>query len=150
MGRCFRVVTGITPIALCLLACGGGGSISNHPRGEAGVNGFVFKGPVSNGKVTAYKMDEAFQRGDALVSADTDGNGAFNLSLPAYSGHLLLVANSGAYTEEAMGLSATLDGSEMDAVIPSYAPGTTVDGVLLSPVSHLVFVLAKFWVQHEG
>src|SRR5215471_2133284 len=150
MARSFRVVTGIAPIALCFSACGGGGSISNHPRGGAGINGFVFKGPVSNGKVTAYKMDDAFRRGDALVSADTDGNGAFNLSLPAYSGHLLLVANSGTYTEEAIGVSAALDGSEMDAVIPSYAPGTTIDGVLISPVSHLVVVLANFWVQHEG
>src|SRR5216683_162243 len=88
-----------TLLAFALIGCGGGsiGDLNNRRSGSS-LNGFVFKGPVSNARVTAYKMDDAFRRGEALGSADTDGNGAFSLSLPPYTGHVLLVASSGTYT----------------------------------------------------
>jgi len=146
----FRFVALLFPILL-LSGCGGGGSIDDSGRLRTpSVSGFVFKGPVSSGKISVYKLDDTFRRGNLLALANTDDSGAFSLSLPPYSGHLLLVASSGNYTEEALGVGAKLDGAELQAVIPNYRPGTTLDGTLVTPVSHLAAALAGFWTDHES
>lgn len=141
-----RVWAAVLGMGLCL-GCGGGSvSSTQSSRGTGGVSGVVVKGPVANGKVTAYRLGADFRRGAALASTNTQEGGTFSMSLPSYNGHLLLVASSGAYVDEATGLPARLDGRELLAVLPSYRAGTEATGASINAVTHWVAELASFYV----
>jgi len=89
------------------------------------------------------------QRGELLATAPTDDFGSFSVSLPAYSGHILLVANGGTYSEEAVGTATRLDGFELTAIVPDYQALSTVSGILLTPVSHWAAGLTAHYVKDE-
>src|SRR5262245_19306248 len=88
-------------------ACSGTGPVDVPERGagDAGpfsLSGYVLKGPVSDARVTAYKLHPDLTTGDALASATTDETGFFGLEFPPYNGDVLLVAAGGTYADEAL------------------------------------------------
>ena len=135
-----------------MLHCGGGQPVT--PRGDAGtstLSGLVVKGAVSNATVTAYAVTSTGERATALATATTDASGAFTLAeLPSYNGPLLLVATGGSYPEEAVA-SATvrLESQELTHLIGNYSSGASLQGLAVTPVSHLAAGLATHWVQAE-
>lgn len=137
-------------VALMALRCGGGAP--RIPSGDAAgaVSGLVVKGPVQNGAVTAYKLDDQMVRGASLGSATTDESGAFTIPLPSYNGALMVVASTGSYVEEAIGLSVKLDGHELAAVVPAYKAGATLADLRVTPISTLSAAAAAFHVQKKG
>ncbi len=68
MGSGYRRIVVLGFVALLfqislLSGCGGGGIIDDSGRARApSVSGFVFKGPVSSGKLSVYKLDDVFLR----------------------------------------------------------------------------------------
>lgn len=134
-------------VAALSIGCGGGSvSSAQNTTGTGGISGVVVKGPVSNGQVTAYRLGADFRRGEALASTSTKEGGLFSLTLPSYNGHLLLVASSGSYVDEATGLPARLDGQELTSVFPEYRAGSEATAVSINAVSHWVAQLASFHV----
>lgn len=140
-GRAVRVA--LMGVSFAVVAsCGGGVIPKTGGTAQGAVSGVVFKGPVANGTVRAVRLSSALERGDELVSGTTNEAGEFELKLPPYSGPLLIVASSGTYTEEAIGLGVKLDGNELTALIPNYTGGAVVTGLRLTPVSSLATAFA--------
>ncbi len=149
MSRQWTVGVGVAALgAILCLGCGGGSvSSTQGSTGTGGISGVVVKGPIANGKVTAYRLGSDFRRGEALASTITQEGGAFSLSLPSYNGHLLVVVSSGSYVDEATGLPARLDGQELTAVVTGYRAGTETTGTSINAVSHWVAQLASFYIS---
>lgn len=131
--------------------CGGTPPVRS---GDAGVgansiSGVVVKGPVANGRVVAYRLDPStFARVGELGRAQTDETGAFALPMSTVSGPVLVVASTGTYQEEAVGLGVKLDGVELVALVPNFRPGATVEGLRVTPVSTWAAALAIYHAQH--
>ncbi len=140
-------------VVLCVAAlvsagCGGGTVTSGSAStGTGGLSGFVVKGPVAGGKVTAYRLGADYRRGEALTSSTTQPTGGFSLSLPSYNGHLLLVVSSGGFVDEATGATVRVDGHELTAVVPGYRAGTELSEISINAVTHWVAQLASFYVS---
>lgn len=93
----------LTLFALIVLTgCGGGGSSHSPPDSDPDdgdtntsvtVSGVATKGLLRGAKVTAYELDDAGNRlADAVGSAETDTNGAYELELTeAYTGGVIEV-----------------------------------------------------------
>lgn len=146
-GRAVRVaVVGV--VFSVVASCGGGVIPKTGGTAQGSVSGVVFKGPVAAGSVRALKLSATLERGDELASTTTDADGLFELKLPPYSGPLLIVASSGTYIEEAIGLGVKLDGNELTALIPAYTGGAVIPGVRVTPVSSLATALATFHVRN--
>src|SRR5712692_3794112 len=153
MARHFSSLTAgslATVLVVGLSGCGGGHEVTVRAGGVDSISGRVIKGPVAGGLVSAYRLDAQMRRGELLGTSPTDGSGAFSIALPAYSGQILLVANGGAYSEEAVGTQARLDGFDLTAVVPDYQALTTVSGIVITPISHWAAGLAAHYVRDEG
>ena len=92
---------------LSVVACSATGPVDVPQQGTAdagpfALSGYVLKAPVSGASVTAYKLDAALTRGDALGTSTTTDDGFYGLTLPPYNGDVLLVATGGTYAEEAL------------------------------------------------
>ena len=137
-------------LAATLFACSGRLSVPNASADAGQLVGMVIKGPVKFAKVTAYKADEAGTRGETLGTTMTDGTGAFSLSLPIYSGNILVAATDGQYSEEALGQPAKLNG-ELTALLPGVDTLASNPPVYVTPVSLWATSLASFWAgsQHQ-
>jgi hypothetical protein len=72
------------------------------------------------------------------------------MRLPAYSGHILLVANGGGYVEEAVGTSSSVDSFELTAIVSDYQALSAASGILVTPVSHWAAGLALHYAREEG
>lgn len=129
----------LSAIAMTLLvatACGGGGGI-DVGSGGTGISGSVIKGPTANATVVAYAVTGG-QPGAQLGSATTGADGNFSMTLTSYSGPVMLQASTGTYRDEATGALMTMAaGDVMTAVLPSVAPGATVTGVQVTPVTSM-------------
>jgi hypothetical protein len=142
-----RLKSPLLPVLLfsaLALQCGGGVPVLSTGTTHGELSGRVIKGPLNAGTVTAYRVDATLRRGAALGSASTDEAGAFTISLPAWNGPLLLVASSGTYLEEAVGLPVKLDGNELLALVPDYQSGAKLSGLRVTPVSTWAVGLAAF------
>ncbi len=146
MSRLLLVVT-----VGAVLSCGGGHLAGQQPAdgGQSRASTSFVAWPVVSGTVTAYSVDSTATRTTVLATATTDVNGGFYLQLAAPStGPVLLVVSSGSYTEPATGTAISLQGSELTTLLPSavHVAGDSLDGVLISPVSHLTARLATWYV----
>jgi len=125
--------------------------------GNPNVTGYVVKGPVAGATVTAYKLGADMERGAELGSGTTAVDGSFGLTLPAYSGDVLLVATGGSYVEEALAPpSGSTAGStplnvnvDFLGVLSGYAAGVPAVANI-TPISHLAYHLARFHVRMRG
>lgn len=145
------VKAGVSAVLFAVVAsCGGGNPIKTGGKAQGSLAGVVFKGAVTNGTVRAFKLSDTFERGEKLADATTDDNGAFTLSLPPYSGALVIVASTGSYIEEAIGLGVKLDGNELTALVPAYTGGAVITGIRVTPVSTLATALALVHARAGG
>jgi hypothetical protein len=135
----------LSAIAMTLLittACGGGGGI-DVGSGGTGISGSVIKGPTANATVVAYAVSGG-QSGTQIGSATTDADGNFSMTMTSYSGPVMLQASAGTYRDEATGALMTVAaGDVMTAVLPSVAPGATVTGVQVTPVTSMAQTRAQ-------
>ena len=135
--------------SLALAACGGGGSGSGGtsspppPPVSGIVSGTAVKGPVTGATVTAYAINIG-TIGDKIVSASTDAQGNFSLSMGAYTGPVMLQMSGGTYSDEASGNSMTMmSGDVMTAVLPTMAAGATVSGIQVTPLTSMAQTMAQ-------
>jgi hypothetical protein len=141
--------------------CGGGAPPLHIPPGSAdgggfSISGYAVKGPISGGTVTAYRLLADMSRGLALASANTDANGFFGLTLPAYNGDVLLVVTGGSYVEEALAGGGNGTGStplavnvDFTGLVLGYSAGTSVTANV-TPISHLAYHLALYHLRNRG
>lgn len=131
-------------VALALSACGGGGSSSSDtPTAASTLSGAVVKGPVSGATVSAYGVNPDGTMGAMLVSATTDVQGGFMLSIAGYTGPLLLKMNGGSYTDEATATKTNMGGEVMTAAIPALVAGTVIDNVHITPLTSMAEAMAE-------
>lgn len=93
-------------VALATAGCGGGGSPSPQQTPSATpqtiVSGGVFASDTfTSGVVKAYDFSSG-SKGELLATGAIDTTGAYNLSVPASSGAILIEADSGCYTDKAI------------------------------------------------
>src|SRR5450759_4623984 len=94
-------------LALAIVGCGGGSGGSSTstpppPTSQTTVSGVVFASDVfTSGVVKAYDFSNGTQ-GGLLASAPIGIAGAYQLTVPASSGAILIEADSGCYTEKAI------------------------------------------------
>ncbi len=101
------------------------------------VSGSVFNGMMSNATVMAYAVSNGAM-GAQLASGSTNTMGGFNLSLGAYAGPVMLKMTAGTYENLATGTTMSLSaGDVMTAVIPTIASGTTVTGIVMTPLTSM-------------
>src|ERR1700730_6484630 len=134
-------------------ACAGGPGLSDSSRPKTGSGSSSTAYMVPGGTVTAYRVDSDAQRGPAVGTATTDANGAFQLKLTEpTTGPLLIAVSTGSYVEPATGTPVNLSGGELTAMARSQVrvSGDVIDGVVVSPISHLVAQLAARYVRSGG
>jgi uncharacterized protein YoaH (UPF0181 family) len=82
--------------------------------------------------------------GAKIVSASTDPQGNFSLSLGAHTGPVMLQMSGGTYADEASGNSMSmLSGDVMTAVLPTMAAGATVSGIQMTPLTSMAQTMAQ-------
>src|SRR5919109_699213 len=143
----------VLAFALAVGACGGGPGLSASSPAKNGSGSSSTAYMVPSGTVTAYRLDSSAQRGPSVGTAITDGNGMFQLKLTEpTTGPLLIVVSAGTYVEPATGTPVNLSGGELTAMAPSQVrvSGDVIDGVVISPISHLVAQLAARYVRSGG
>ena len=103
------------------------------------LRGVASAGPLSGASISAYKIINGVQ-GDLLAGpVVSDGKGAYQLDIGAYSGPLLVIANGGTYTDEATGTVAHLSNSLRSAV--GFAQGDMT--VSVTPLTEVAVELAE-------
>jgi hypothetical protein len=113
------------------------------------VSGRLIKGPVNGATVTVYHLD-GYRRGAAVGSATTDATGAFRVGVGTTTGPYLVVATAGSFVDEATGVTVPVNSAELTALVPAFDVETHLEGLAITPVSHLEAGLALYWVQAEG
>ncbi len=121
-------------LLLLVIGCGGGSgsggsntSVPPPPTPQTSVTGVVFSSDVfTSGVVKAYDFSSGTQ-GGLLASAAISITGTYQLSIPSSSGAILIVADSGCYTEKAIAWQATYKG------VPSVSYETTASVCPSSP-----------------
>ncbi|HET8704922.1 MAG TPA: hypothetical protein VFM46_01365, partial [Pseudomonadales bacterium] len=118
-------IASATLIASVLTACGGGGSGGSNSAASAAQNdpnaahvaGYVMKGAVAHGVVTAYAVTNG-QKGELLANALTDANGYYSLNIPSnYAGPVKIEVHAGS---DSTMICDAADGCGDAASIPSY------------------------------
>jgi len=116
---------------------------------EGTIAGFVFKGFVAEADVTAYQWNPG-GTSPVLAHATTALDGSYALEMAGYTGPVLLVATSGSYTEEALGIEVDLARSDyLSTVVPDYSPAFR-GNVTLSPQTTWAAELAAWMVAERG
>ncbi len=102
-------------LLIILLACliiisgcgsGGGGSDNNSSgQGSNYIYGIASKGPIRDGFVTAYPLDENGTQGNKVLGIPTftDIHGSYVINIGSYTGNVLVEVKGGKYTDEATG-----------------------------------------------
>lgn len=131
---------------LVLSSCGGENGSATSPSvtsgGDITINGTVVKGPVADGMVTAYAINNG-TRGEQLGSAATDPQGNFSMMIGGYSGPVMLSMSGGTYLDEATGSMMTMALDDvMNTVIPSVSSGATVTGIQMTPLTSMAQAMA--------
>jgi hypothetical protein len=104
------------------------------PMMNATVSGTVFNGPVSQGTVAAFAINNGVM-GAQIASVATDGQGNFSLPLGSYAGPVMLQASGTSYLDEASQTPMRMASDVMSAALPTVASGANVAGVWLTPVT---------------
>ena len=137
-----RDIIAATAVALVLSACGGGSGAKPNTAGSDGeISGLVVKGRVGGATITAYRLDANMVRGSTLASGSAAADGTFKFAIPAYNGHVEIVATSGTYTEESVGIAVQLT-RDLSFVLPNYQSGTKAS-VTVSPISTIARAFQK-------
>lgn len=144
-----RLVLVVLVIVAVFAACSGRPPIQPPPAELGVVAGRVLKGPVTGATVTVFRLDGT-ARGASVGTATTDAEGAFRIEVGTATGPFLVVATAGAFVDEATGVTVQLNSSELTALVPTFEVETKLEGLRLTPVSHLAAGLALYWTTAEG
>jgi hypothetical protein len=134
-----------------LAGCGGGGgggsgssgTVTPPPQVSGSIIGTAAKGPVSNGTITAYALNNGTV-GAEIARAATEADGHFRLSMGTHAGPVMLQLSGGTYTDEATGATMTmLPGDVMTAVITDMTAGAAVSGVQVTPLTTMAQAMAR-------
>jgi len=130
---------------LLLFGCGGGsGGSGGATAGADGViAGTAVKGPVNGGTVTAFAINNGMM-GAQIGTGTTDAQGNFAVSIGAYSGPVMLRMSGGTYTDEATGVSMTMQsGDIMTSIMPQAVAGAVMNGVQITPLTSMAQMRAQ-------
>lgn len=143
----------VAALALVLSACNNRPHIGGGDGGGGGsagtISGIAITGRMKGSTVHVFRLDGA-TRGAEVTTATTGDDGAWSLNVGASQGPFLLVASGGSFVDEASGASINVGGDELTALLPSFAQGTSLSNVLITPVSHMAATLALHYVAAEG
>ncbi|MBA4422906.1 MAG: hypothetical protein C0390_07345 [Syntrophus sp. (in: bacteria)] len=131
--------------SLLLFGCGGGsGSGDGATSSVDGViTGTAVKGPVNGATVTAFAISNGLM-GAQIGTGTTNAQGNFTVSIGAYSGPIMLRMSGGTYTDEATGISMTMQpGDVMTSVMPQAVTGTVMSGVQITPLTSMAQARAQ-------
>ena len=131
--------------SLLLFGCGGGsGSGDGAATGADGVISVAaVKGPVSGATVKAYAINNGLM-GAQIGTGTTDAQGNFTLSIGSYSGPVMLQMSGGTYTDEATGISMTMQpGDVMTSIMPQAVAGAVMGGVQITPLTSMAQARAQ-------
>lgn len=93
-----------------LSSCGGGGTntASQEPVATA-IYGIASKGPVQNGDVTVWKLNEDGTKGEVLKEGVvTSSDGSYVAEIGKYNGNIMVEVTGGTYQDEATGTTTSL------------------------------------------
>ena len=108
------------------------------------LSGTAFMGTVASGTINASAIDGNGAIGAVLATGTVDGSGHFNLAIGSYSGPVMLRLAGGTYADEATGSTMTmLPATVMTAAVPSVAAGSTVSGLLVTPLTSMAQARAQ-------
>ena len=147
-GRASMALALVASAAALVAACGGGGGGGSGgvPASSTGtLGGTATKGPVGGATVTAYAISNG-TRGSRLGSAQTDSQGAFMITVPAYMGPVMLELHGGSYMDEATGTRMNmLSADELTCVIPTVniTAGSSMTDIQMTPLTSM----AQVWAQ---
>lgn len=144
--RCLVPVVLLTTVTT-LAACGGRPEVDPDAGAGGSLGGRILFGRVSGSTLDVYRLAATGERGARVASAVADADGVFALAVGASEGPFLVVAHGGSYVDVATGATVPLDANELTALVPSFAAGTQLQNVLVTPVSHLVADLAPRWTN---
>jgi hypothetical protein len=113
------------------------------------LSGLVIKGRVAGATVNVYRLMGA-ERAAQVGTTTTGADGSFFLPVGASHGPFLVVATGGSFVDEASGATIRLNDDELTTLVPSFPVGTHLEGLLLTPVSHLATGLVLRLVRQEG
>jgi hypothetical protein len=132
--------------SVTLLGCGGGGTAGttiNPPGVNGTISGMTFKGPVAGATVTAFAINGGTM-GAEIGTAQSDGQGNFNMSVGDYSGAVMLKMTGGTYIDEATGTTMPMQsGDMMTTVVPSMSAGETISGIQMTPLTSMAQTMAQ-------
>ncbi len=146
--RAVYILTLLVSSFFMLYGCGGGGGSAVVPgnpavTGAETITGTAIKGPVHGATIRAYAIAQG-RKGVELATAITDSLGNFMLSMPGYSGPIMLVLSGGTYTDEATGTNMPMGANDvMTALIPSIASGGTTTGIQITPLTSIAQTMAQ-------
>jgi hypothetical protein len=130
---------------LLLFGCGGGsgGSGGATSSVDGVIAGTAVKGPVNGATVTAYAINNGVM-GAQIGTGTTDAQGNFTVSIGAYSGPVMLRMSGGTYTDEATGVSMTMQsGDIMTSIMPQAVAGAVMNGVQITPLTSMAQMRAQ-------
>ncbi len=137
-------------IVLLLSACsgGGGGGGSGGGAGQFNLQGLAYKGPVAQGAIKVYLLNQDGTRGSApIASTTTDANGRYQLQVPVLvDTPVAIVLTGGSYVDEATGSVVSLrqqDQLEAYADLPA-------SGILTAQVTPLTTLAAALSRNHQA
>jgi hypothetical protein len=134
--------------SLLLFGCGGGGesgdgAVSSASSADGVITGTAVKGPVSNATVKAYAINNGLM-GAQIGTGNTDAQGNFSLTIGSYSGPVMLQMSGGTYTDEATGISVTMQpGDVMTSIMPQAVAGAVMGGVQITPLTSMAQARAQ-------
>jgi hypothetical protein len=101
------------------------------------VSGTVFNGPMSQGMVTAFAINNG-SRGAQIASTTIDPSGGFSMSPGSYSGSMMLQVTGGRFIDEATGTMMNMGaGDVMTAVMTGFASGAQVSGICITAITSM-------------
>ena len=137
-----------------ILGCGTGIPAYLDPGDGGTASRSLTAWAINAGTATAYEVDGTGGRGASVALAQTNKDGAFNLTLSATtSSALLVVVTGGSYIEPATGTSIRLGpGDELTALLPTRVrvAGDQLEPMVVSPISHLAAVLTVLFMHSQG
>ena len=148
------IPSGTRSLALALaaavgLTCGGRPNVAAPTQDLGIVAGTVIKGRVNGATVHVFRLAGG-QRGAEVGTGTTAEDGTFRIGVGTTEGSLLVVASGGAFADEATVATVNLNSDELTALVPAFSSETTLEGLLVTPVSHLAAGLALHYVNAEG
>ena len=113
-----------------IITSGGDGDIT---PGTRTITGVAFKGPISDGSISAHALNSDGSMGSTLGTDVTTSDGLFSVDIGSYSGDVLIKVTGGTYTDEAT--SATKTNSELRAAVTDVNQSVSVAVTALSEIA---------------